>query len=63
MATIVEETAHKFIRIFNELGKLGKGGFAVMLDSASPEEIVELHKAADLLQREIDRTKTILRIT
>lgn len=58
--TLVEEAAHKYIKIFNELGKLGKEGFAAMLDSASPEEIVEFVKAANFLQAQIDRTKPLI---
>jgi hypothetical protein len=58
--TPVEDAAHKYIRIFNELGKLGKGGFAVMLDSASPEEVTALLQAAEIIQREIERTKPLL---
>ena len=55
--TPVEDAAHKYIRIFNELGKLGKGGFAVMLDTATSAEVADLLVAAEVLQREIDRTK------
>jgi hypothetical protein len=52
--------AQKYIRIFNELGVLGKHGFALMLDTASPGELAELLRAADVLQAQIDRTKPLL---
>lgn len=54
------EAAHRYIRILNEFQSLGKGGFAVMLDTASPEEMSQLLAAAEVIQAQIDRTRTLL---
>lgn len=54
------EAAHRYIRVLNDFTALGKGGFAVMLDTATPQEIDLLLEAAAVIQAQIDRTKALL---
>lgn len=54
------ETATRYIRILQDLQTLGHAGFAVMLDTASAEEITALLEAATTIQASIDRTRRIL---
>ena len=54
------ETAQRYMRILNEIQQLGAQGFATMLDTALPEEITCLIRAAEVIQYSIDRTKKIL---
>lgn len=47
----------KYMQILNEISKLGVHGFALVLDSATPEQMTALIAAADTVQTNIDRAK------
>lgn len=55
---LVSETAQAFLDAINSLRPLGIPGFAVLLEKATDQELIELKKAAQLILFHTNRVKS-----
>jgi len=49
------EAMRRYLAILNDIQRLGIEGFARLLDSASPAEMTAILKAAEIVEKQLDR--------